>query len=82
MTTTHRCCGEKETLDLAVGLAAGLRGGEVFALEGDLGCGKTTFVRGLALGLGCPALLFVNFAHCRLVWDGPAPELYVSVVVV
>ncbi len=55
MTFTHRCCGEKETLDFAIGLAAGLRGGEVFALEGDLGCGKTTFVRGLALGLGCPA---------------------------
>lgn len=28
------------------------RGGEVFALESDLGGGKTTFVRGLARGLG------------------------------
>jgi tRNA threonylcarbamoyladenosine biosynthesis protein TsaE len=28
------------------------RGGEVFVLESDLGGGKTTFVRGLARGLG------------------------------
>jgi tRNA threonylcarbamoyladenosine biosynthesis protein TsaE len=29
-----------------------LRGGEVIALHGDLGSGKTTFVQGLAEGLG------------------------------
>jgi tRNA threonylcarbamoyladenosine biosynthesis protein TsaE len=36
-------------------LAAALRGGERIALSGDLGAGKTTFVRGLAVGLGIPA---------------------------
>lgn len=35
-------------------LAAALRGGERIALIGDLGAGKTTFVRGLAEGLGIP----------------------------
>lgn len=33
-------------------LASRLRGGECLALEGDLGAGKTQFVRGLVMGLG------------------------------
>ena len=43
---------EKETLDIASGLGACLRGGEILALVGELGSGKTTFTRGLARGLG------------------------------
>lgn len=46
------CGGAEETERLGAELARGLRGAEVFALEGDLGSGKTTFVRGLARGLG------------------------------
>lgn len=33
-------------------LAASLSGGELIELSGDLGSGKTTFVKGLAKGLG------------------------------
>ena len=33
-------------------LAAAARGGEVWALVGDLGAGKTHFVQGIAAGLG------------------------------
>lgn len=33
-------------------IASRLAGGEVFALTGDLGSGKTTFVQGFAEGLG------------------------------
>ncbi len=42
----------KETERLGQKIAKLLKGGEVLALEGDLGSGKTTFVKGLAKGLG------------------------------
>jgi tRNA threonylcarbamoyladenosine biosynthesis protein TsaE len=41
-----------ETESLGEELAASLRGGEVVLLSGELGAGKTAFVRGLARGLG------------------------------
>ena len=46
---------EAETEDLGARLAAGLPAGAVVALYGDLGAGKTAFVRGMARGLGLDA---------------------------
>jgi len=43
---------ETETRELARKLAQHLVGGEVICLIGELGSGKTTFVQGLAEGLG------------------------------
>lgn len=43
---------EAETASLGEALAAQLRGGEAVLLQGELGAGKTAFVRGLARGLG------------------------------
>ena len=40
------------TQKIAQDLAKNLKGGEVIALFGDLGAGKTVFVQGLARGLG------------------------------
>jgi len=40
------------TRSVAMGIADTLRGGEVIALVGQLGAGKTEFVKGLAAGLG------------------------------
>lgn len=48
-TVTHH---PNETEQLGVDLAKNLRPGDVVALYGDLGSGKTTFVRGLAQALG------------------------------
>jgi tRNA threonylcarbamoyladenosine biosynthesis protein TsaE len=45
---------EEETHALARNLAAELKAGDVLLLSGYLGAGKTTFVRGLADGLGIP----------------------------
>ncbi len=41
-----------DTERIAEELAATLKGGEVIAFRGDLGMGKTCFVRGLSRGLG------------------------------
>jgi tRNA threonylcarbamoyladenosine biosynthesis protein TsaE len=48
-TTTH---SEEETTAVARELGAALSAGDVLLLYGDLGAGKTAFVRGLAEGLG------------------------------
>ena len=48
---THVTRSEAETRAVARRLAAGLRAGDVVLLSGDLGSGKTAFVKGLAEGL-------------------------------
>lgn len=47
---------EAETSAVGRALAAGLSNGSVLLLSGDLGAGKTAFVRGLAEGLGVDPL--------------------------
>jgi tRNA threonylcarbamoyladenosine biosynthesis protein TsaE len=43
---------EAETIEAGRGLGKSLRPGDIVLLYGDLGAGKTAFVRGLAAGLG------------------------------
>ncbi|HEU4938378.1 MAG TPA: tRNA (adenosine(37)-N6)-threonylcarbamoyltransferase complex ATPase subunit type 1 TsaE [Vicinamibacterales bacterium] len=45
---------EDETSQAGERFAARLQGGDVVLLYGDLGAGKTAFVRGIARGLGGP----------------------------
>ena len=42
----------EETFQIAGDLAKQLKKGDVLRFEGDLGAGKTTFIKGLAQGLG------------------------------
>lgn len=86
-TTTH---SPEETEAVAAELASSLRGGDVLAMSGDLGAGKTAFVRGLARGLGytgpvqSPTFTIVNeylggrlpLFHFDLYRLGDAEELY------
>jgi tRNA threonylcarbamoyladenosine biosynthesis protein TsaE len=54
VTTTLSTRSESETADAGRRLARTLGAGSVILLFGDLGAGKTAFVRGLAEGLGVP----------------------------
>ena len=66
------------TRALARVLGTLLVGGDVVVLAGPLGAGKTTFVQGLALGLGVTAPVtsptFVLARHQRPDPDGPRPD--------
>ena len=46
------CNSLKDTEELAFEFAKFLHGGEVVILQGDLGAGKTTFTKSLALAMG------------------------------
>jgi tRNA threonylcarbamoyladenosine biosynthesis protein TsaE len=49
--------GAEQTEALGAELASGLRPGDVVLVEGELGAGKTTFVRGACRALGVSALV-------------------------
>lgn len=50
----------EETIELAASIAGALSSGDFIALKGDLGAGKTVFVKGLAKGLKVEDYLYVN----------------------
>jgi len=49
-----------ETMDFGRRIGERLRGGEVFAIEGPLGSGKTHLIKGVAAGAGAEDRLHVN----------------------
>jgi len=57
---------ETETINLGVKIASSLKNGDVIALYGDLGSGKTRLVKGICLGLdvkqmvNSPTFIIVN----------------------
>lgn len=73
-SATHiaRTEGSEETRELGRALGELLAAGDVVALEGDLGAGKTVFAQGAALGLGfdgyvsSPTFVIVNEYAGRL----------------
>ncbi len=65
--------GENETLQLGEKLAKRLRKGDIVCLQGELGAGKTTFIKGVAKGLkiapekvNSPTFVLMNAYHGRL----------------
>jgi tRNA threonylcarbamoyladenosine biosynthesis protein TsaE len=69
----------QETLERASRLGRKLKGGELIALEGELGAGKTHFVKGLAAGLGAeetvtsPTFTLIN------IYEGKIPLAHFDV---
>ncbi len=65
----------EETKELAAELAAKLKPGDVLALDGELGSGKTCFVQGLAKGLGIPNNRYVRSPSFTLIneYEGKIP---------
>ena len=63
----------EQSLEIAADFARRLEGGEVIALIGELGAGKTVFAKGLCLGLGCgqlvssPSYTLVNVYRGRFI---------------
>jgi tRNA threonylcarbamoyladenosine biosynthesis protein TsaE len=55
MPNRHETASETQTEALGAELAAGLAPGDVVLVEGELGAGKTTFVRGACRALGVQA---------------------------
>ncbi len=64
----------RETMTWAHQFAATLKAGDIICLHGDLGAGKTTFVKGLAEGLGLlktehvtsPTFVIMHRYTCRI----------------
>lgn len=83
---TYESRTPQKTFELAQALGKLLTGGEMIALEGELGAGKTLFVQGLARGLGVsepvtsPTFTLLNLYEGRLtlahfdIYRLPVPE--------
>jgi len=61
----------EQTRVLGLQFGEALKGGMVLALEGDLGCGKTVFVKGLAEGLKVPEDIYVTSPSYTLIHEYP-----------
>jgi tRNA threonylcarbamoyladenosine biosynthesis protein TsaE len=56
-TFSYQSESTEQSLKIAADFAQRLKGGEVIALIGELGAGKTVFAKGLCSGLGCDQLV-------------------------
>ncbi|RJR22193.1 MAG: tRNA (adenosine(37)-N6)-threonylcarbamoyltransferase complex ATPase subunit type 1 TsaE [Desulfobacteraceae bacterium] len=70
--------GPSETMELGQRLGEGLDAGDVVALTGELGTGKTCFAKGVALGLGLPPSSVITSPSFSLVneYEGGRATLY------
>jgi tRNA threonylcarbamoyladenosine biosynthesis protein TsaE len=69
----HETASAEETEALAAALAANLAPGDVVLISGDLGAGKTTFVRGAARALGVSGPVTSPTFTIGQRYEGPVP---------
>ena len=72
---------ERETIRIGEEIARYLRPGDIVALSGDLGAGKTTLVKGIAKGLGVKNHRYVNSPSFTIVkeYKGKVPLFHFDV---
>jgi tRNA threonylcarbamoyladenosine biosynthesis protein TsaE len=69
----------KKTLEFGERLAHTFQGGDVLALTGDLGAGKTLITRGIALGLGITAEQVTSPTFTLIqTYEGRLPVIHVD----
>ena len=68
--------GEKDTFELAQSLAQKAQKGDIFALIGNLGAGKTAFAKGFAEGLGITEPVVSPTFTILQVYEGGRLPLY------
>lgn len=73
--TTHSA---EETAALAAAFARTLVAGDIVALEGDLGAGKTTFVQGIAAGLGVRDVVNSPTFKIASEYEGSLPLVHID----
>lgn len=76
LSRTYRSTSPEETERLGRELANELRAGDCVALTGELGGGKTRFVRGIALGLGSKGFVKSPSFTIMNIYDGGRLPLY------
>ena len=71
----------EETIKLGEKIAARLKPGDIVALSGELGSGKTTLVKGIAKGLGVANYRYVNSPSFVLVkeYKGKIPLFHFDI---
>lgn len=72
----YETTSEEETYEIGRKFGAEAGPGSVFALEGDLGAGKTVFAKGFAAGLGITEVISSPTFTILQIYDSGRLELY------
>ena len=75
---TYESYSQKQTEEIGFNMAQDARAGSFYALIGDLGAGKTAFVRGFARGLGVDEVSSPTFAIVNE-YEGSLPMYHFDV---
>lgn len=72
----HSTASDRETVSLGRSLGALLAGGDVVAVTGTLGSGKSRFAKGVGAGLGIPEQTVITSPSFALVNEYPARSTF------